>query len=294
MESVSLSVVIVTFNSAGLLERCLTSLLSSHEGVRVVVVDNASTDSTCEILRSRYPDVRQIANSTNLGFSRACNQGAQGIDDDYLLFLNPDVFVEQATIADSIAFMKSKPAVGVLGCRLKNPDGSYQKSAGRRRSILQEFRERRIRRRIQRGSADREFLTDEPTEAEWISGAFLLIRTRTFRELEGFDEALFAYFEDIDLCLRARERGWKVVYLPKAEAVHIGAASSGDRLAADLIYRQSQLAFYKKHHGTGLNLIGLRGYFLLKALIQLAGAGWNPHQTAQLRFARSLLRLAVS
>jgi len=278
-----LSIIIPTLNALRYLPACLGSIRKSdlstitHE---VIVIDNGSSDGTPDFLASHSPiPVTWRSNATNTGFSAACNQGAALASGRTLLFLNPDVELDSDCLRLCLEYIRERESVGVLGCRLRFPDGRYQKSAGLMRSFANEFREKRTQRRLRAGDWTRDPLAvcAEPQRVDWLSAAVMFIRADLFRDLGGFDTGFFAYFEDIDLCVRAAKRGRLVVYYPLARAIHVLGASAGNRARANQIYRASQLRFYEKHHG-GLNLLALRVYLGLLRVGDLLRhcSGWLP------------------
>jgi GT2 family glycosyltransferase len=267
-----LSIIIPTLNALRYLPACLVSIQRSNLSsitYEVIVIDNGSSDGTRDFLVKNLSPIPLLwrANETNTGFSAACNQGAGLASGETLLFLNPDVELDPDCLRLCRQYIRERGAVGVLGCRLRFPDGRYQKSAGSMRSFLNEIRERRIQRRLRAGdlSADRLAFCDSPQPVDWVSGTVMFVRADLFRDLGGFDTGFFAYFEDVDLCVRAAQKGREVVYYPLAGAVHISGASSANRARVRQIYRASQLRFYRKHHG-GLNLLALRLYLALLGL----------------------------
>lgn len=236
------SVIIVSYNQPELLRQALESVQQSRAvyPVETIVIDNGSALSFAAWLRADFPTVRLIENRENLGFSRANNQGAVIAGGEYLLFLNNDARVEPDTIAQMVGRMDEEPQIGVLGPLLLNPDGSFQLSYGRRVSFFSEFDQKyfalaRERRRL--GQPPRRDLFQPVV---WVSGACLLTRRGYFPDGRVFDENMFLYFEDHELCLRLASLGKRIVYWSAPAAFHQGGGSAvRKRLPVMIEYRRS-------------------------------------------------------
>lgn len=256
-----LSIVVVSFNTREFLERCLSSIVQ-HTKIpyEIVVVDNHSSDGSVAHLKAKFPDVKVIVNETNVGFSRANNIGARSSKGEYLMFLNSDTEVREGAIDRLVGFLEGRSEVAIVGPRIVYPDGRFQLSAGNLPGIRQELRDRGLYRRIQSG--DEALRAQVATEFQqvrdvgWVTASCLLIRRSVYEAIGGFDESLFMYFEDKDLCKRVIEHGVKVVYYPEAEVVHsLGGSSTRDVANLKRIYRNSQRTYYRKHHGWLSNVI---------------------------------------
>jgi GT2 family glycosyltransferase len=244
MALLDLSIIIVSFNACADLERCLESLraappAASHE---ILVVDNGSTDASAEAAR-RCAGVRVIETGSNLGFARANNVGIRATSGANLLLLNSDTIVPAGAIDRLITEFARDPDVAVVGPRLVDANGRAELSFGR---MIGPFNELRQQWRA-RGSVDA--LTRRRQYPDWVSGACLLVR-RTDAEAAGLlDERYFMYAEDVDFCAAIRARGRRILFAPEVEIVHLrgrsAATAPDDTYGA---YRQSQVAFYRKHH----------------------------------------------
>ena len=275
-----LSILIVTYNSATLIGRLLKHLRSelTDEGdwmhAEVIVVDNASRDGTAELVRCEFPWVRLVASDTNLGFAAGNNLAAEQARGRHLLLLNPDAFPEPGALRRGVALMDASPMVGLGGGELLDVDGRPQPSARMFPRLRDEFftlsglaaryPKSRIFARFDRRWDD----PQRDAEVDWIPGAFVFIRAMLFRQLGGFDERFFMYYEEVDLCRRLNEQGFVVRYWPSLKATHIGGASAktveharvsrtGSQLESWRM--RSALLYYRKHHGlpaaTGLHMI---------------------------------------
>jgi N-acetylglucosaminyl-diphospho-decaprenol L-rhamnosyltransferase len=279
---VDLTVVIVSWNVCDLLRRCLSSTLDvrpSAEGdlrptskgelsVEVIVVDNASSDGSPEMVRAEFPQVRLIVNAENRGFTAANNQGLAIGQGRYLLLLNPDTEVVGEALRTMVRYMDAHPETGVLGPQLRYPDGSLQSSRRRFPTLATALVESTV---VQEWWADnrlvrRYTMADTPDDAiqpvDWVVGACLLVRRQAYEQVGGLDEGFFMYSEELDWCKRVKEVGWKVVYLPTATVVHHKGKSSEQVVPARHIYFQSsKVRYFRKHHGSFQ--AGLLRWFLL-------------------------------
>jgi GT2 family glycosyltransferase len=219
----------------------------------VVVVDNASGDRVAEELARAAPRARLVEESVNRGYGAACNRGARETDRPYLLFLNSDAVVLPGAVAALAEALDGDAGLAAVGPRLRNPDGSLQASIRRLPTPWRIFCESAGLAFLSGGRAPLEGHTAtrqdhercRPVEA--LMGAALLVRRTAFEQAGGFDEAFFLYAEETDLMARWRERGWRILYEPRAEAVHAGGRSAGDRLFGQL--HASLVRYARKHHG---------------------------------------------
>lgn len=201
------TVVIVTYNSALVLDGALASIPS---GVPAVVVDNASTDNSVEIARNR--GARVVEAGANLGFGTACNRGAEAADTPFVLFLNPDARLLPETLTVLLADAAEHPEAAAFGPCIMDADGTVE--LPRARTLLDD------------GPAMMAEVPESACAVEFLSGACLLVRRGAFQAIGGFDEAIFLYLEDDDLCLRLRDHGHALRLVPKARVVHHQGTSS--------------------------------------------------------------------
>ena len=234
----------------------------------IIVVDNHSDDGSVETLRSDFPDVTLIANDENLGFSKANNQGIKISKGRYLLLLNNDTKVLPGAIDTLIEVMERSPHTGLLGCRLLNADGTPQLSFGNMVGFINELGRKYILNRLLGNYSNPlakklvDHLHSEEKEADWIRGACMFCRREAMSDVGLMDENFFMYLEEVDLGVRIKRKGWKVVYTPHAAIIHYGGVSTGKNDRAAMEYRKSQLYFYKKHYGNW-GLMGLKCYLRL-------------------------------
>jgi hypothetical protein len=249
------AVVVVSFEARDTLVAGLATLeRNAGVAVETVVVDNASTDGSAAAVRAGFPGVKVIANAENVGFARACNQGARESGAPLVLFLNPDASLEPGALPVLASLVESRPRVGIAGPRTHSTNGDIQVSTGPDLSLLSEWRQRRLVRgvagRDPKALAQAEVLHAREHEPDWVSGACLLARREAFLAVGGFDERFFLYEEDADLCRRVRAAGWQVVFTPAAEVRHaLGLSMARAPERARLEYRRSHLLYYRKHCG---------------------------------------------
>jgi N-acetylglucosaminyl-diphospho-decaprenol L-rhamnosyltransferase len=253
-DAAGVAVLVVSYETRDTLVEGLAALAGEAGAAEIVVVDNASRDGSAEAVRSRFPQVRLIANGANVGFGAACNQGVRESRAPLLLFLNPDAALAPGGIAALAALLESRPGVGVVGPRTRSADGAIQVSTGPDLSLLSERRQRRLVRGVARRDpvllAEAEALHAFEREVDWVSGACLMIRRQAFEAVSGFDERFFLYEEDADLCLRVRRAGWQVLFTPTVEARHaLGRSMARNPGRARLEYDRSHRLYYRKHRG---------------------------------------------
>ena len=263
------SAIIVSYNTRQLLLECLESLRTVTLPLEVLVVDNASTDGSVEAVRGRRPDVGVIVNRENLGFSKANNLGLRAARAPYVLVLNSDAAVRPGAVETMVEILDTRADVGVVGPRTVGADGAIQVSFGPDLTPWNEWRQRKLVRGVKAGEPAAlrraESLASVEHQPAWVSGSCFLARRELLLRLDGFDEAFFLYEEDVDLCVRVRAAGARVLFTPRAEVVHhLGRSmdKAASRAAAE--YRKSHLYFYRKHNG-------LISRLLLRAWLALAG-----------------------
>lgn len=222
----TLSVVIVNWNTREHLEQCLYSISKHLKDVRyeIVVVDNNSSDGSPEMVRKDFPEVNLVCNRENAGFSAACNQAAELAKGEFILFLGPDVVIGNGTVRELLKFAESNPNA-MAGALLRLPTGQFQLgSAGNilteRRAFNHYFFLSRVCQRLFPGIWLYSKQFRRPKEVEWLSGACMLLRSAHFKKADGFDERFFIYAEDMDLCKRLAAHGVKFHLLPQASVVH--------------------------------------------------------------------------
>jgi len=245
-----LSIIIVTWNVREQVRDCLLSLDVAHlpDDWEVILLDNASQDETVAMVRADFPTVHLIASEENLGFGAGNNRAAAHARGDYLLLLNPDTLVSQKAILTLLDFMDAHPRAGACSSQLHLPDGSPQPYTFGKDPKLG-YLLRRGWQRLVHGRMLHDWDLDFPQQMPWVSGAAMLVRREAWEEVGGFDEGFFMYFEDNDLCLRMRERGWEIWYNPDVSIIHLGGQSAQHMAFSGRTYQQSLIYFYRKHYG---------------------------------------------
>jgi GT2 family glycosyltransferase len=264
-----LSILIVNFNTRELLQDCLRSI-AQDEGVQaeIIVVDNASRDGSAAMVRADFPQVCVLENDENEGFAKANNRAIARAGGQYLLLLNSDTVVHPGALQVMTDFLAAHPRAGAVTCRLLDADGSVQACVSgtpgpilllfRLCGVSRIFRDQRLRQRARQaagfflGSTIRSYLdpyvSQSPAQVENISGACLMLRREAIEQVGLLDESYFMYFEDMDYCLRLRQAGWKLYYLPEGEIVHlVGRSSSGRMRDFSLHSYRSLFALYRRH-----------------------------------------------
>lgn len=217
------SIIIPTWNRGELTRQCLTALAANTTDIsfEVILVDNGSTDGTRDWLSTLGGDVQLILNKENLGFAKACNQGACAARGKYLVFLNNDTIPQPGWLSSLVSEVDAHPEVGIVGSKLLYPDGTVQ-HAGVVRDL-----EHRLPYHIYKSFAGNHPAVNQRREFQIVTAACLLIRRLLFEEAGGFDEGYVNGFEDADLCLKVRELGHLVVYQPRSVVVHLESQTPG-------------------------------------------------------------------
>ena len=264
-----LAIVLVCHNARDDTTACIRSITSSppvtsHE---ILVVDNGSTDGAPQAIAREFPPVRVIETGMNLGFARACNIGIRESRSELILLLNSDTLVRAGAIDHLVADLRSHPDAAIAGPRLVDGAGRIELSWGRMIAPFTELVQKGLGRLNARGSRIVTTLVEREAHrarvVDWVSGACLLVRRRDAEAAGLLDERYFMYLEDVDFCAAVRARGLAVRFCPDAEIVHLrGRSRASIPSATERAYRQSQLAFYAKHHPLWLPL--LRAYLRIR------------------------------
>ncbi len=257
----TLSVVIVTYNSRDLVGQCLRSVAEqTHVDHEVMVVDNASRDGTPSFIAGNFPKVRLIKNASNLGFSAANNQALNQASGRYRVLLNPDTLLLNGTLDRLVEYLDAHPEVGIIGAKMVESDGSLRRYETWYPS-LHSYLGNSVMLRLWGDQGSR--------EVEFVSGSCLMIRRETMQQIGPLDEGFFMYAEDVDWCLRAKRAGWKVYHYAEARLFHVaGGSSKGDVAARVVNIRQAKLYFFKKHY-TWASYVLLKGIMLFESLVKI-------------------------
>ena len=240
--------VVVTYDALPWIERCLDSV----RGVETVVVDHGSTDGTVDLVRERYPDVR-LVEAENRGLAAGWNRGIRETQSQYVLLLNADAWLAGGALERLLDFADARPRAAVVGPRLRNPDGTLQRSVRGFPTVWRLATEYLFLRKLaSRTSALNAFYAggfdhDEVRVVEVVMGACMLVRRAAVEQVGECDEDYFLFSEETDWCYRFREAGWEVVFFPGAECTHVRGASHSGRLYRENL--RGHLLFLAKHRG---------------------------------------------
>jgi len=239
------AVIVLSWNGRRFLEACFSSVLKqTYAHYNVLLVDNASQDGSADFVAQRFPTVEVIRNEKNLGFAGGMNVGLRYAEGEILTLLNQDTEVPEGWLAELVKAMGVDEGVGIVGCKILYPDGRTIQHAGGFIDYPLGFGRHYGYREIDEGQYD------EKREVDYVTGAAMGLRRSLLGEVGGFDEAFFpAYFEDVDLCLRARSAGYKVVYVPSAVVIHHEATVLGkDSFEQFHAFQRNRLRFLVKHY----------------------------------------------
>lgn len=267
------SIVVVSHNVKELLIECLRSLdvERASRPLEVILVDNDSRDDTPYAVATRFPWVRLIVNAQNRGFSRAVNEGLRFTTGEFVLVLNPDTVVPPGTITRAVQELERRPDVGMLGCKLVRPDGTFDHACKRGFPTLMSalYYFSGLSSRFPGSPRFAQYTAahlgiDEIGPVDAVNGAFMLVRRSAVTDVGPLDERFWLWAEDLDWCQRYWEHGWKVLYWPDVEVLHHKSASVGDHrsLRLNFAFHRSIWLYYAKHHAP-------RRSALLSALVWL-------------------------
>jgi len=285
---VDVSIIIVNWNTKGLLRDCLSSVYE-HAGdfdYEIIVIDNASTDGSADMVKNDFQQVILIENSENRGFATANNQGMVVAKGRYVLLLNSDTVVLDNAIANTVRFADENPQAAVTGCRVLNSDRTLQRTCFMFPSILNMllsstylyklFPKNRFFGREQMTWWDR----SDVRKVDVVTGCFMLVRREAIEQVGVMDEQFFMYGEETDWCYRFRKKDWKVMFAPVGQIIHFGGQSTAQKPVAMIVQlRLSILKFIKKHYSWPAYLIArflVASFFAVRLPVWLAMAFVRP------------------
>lgn len=301
-----IAIVIVSYNTRDLLCECIDSITSetrsSHE---IIVVDNASSDNTMEMLKTRYPAIKRIGNKSNAGFASANNQGFQIANGRYFLMLNPDTLVIDGAIDKLKKFMDDHPDIGICGPKNIDSKGGLQHNCDHFPGLISDlscylklntiFTNSRIFNRSQMkywdyGSIQR---------VDRLMGCSMMVRSELYRLMHGLDERFFMYFEETDFCRRAASAGYPAFFYPDADIVHYGGQSVNPRDTAApktalKFFLPSKYYFFRKHHGITVESLSRVLDLIYGCIVYLKNnlKKIHPEKNDQLKLAREYIYFA--
>lgn len=273
---IDLSIIIVSWNVKELLRQCLASVESGRGALnlQVIIVDNASTDKSGEMVAAEFPWVCLLRQQKNVGFSRGNNLGLATAKGRYLLLLNPDTQLVGTALSQMVAYLDAHPTVGALGPQLLFPDGKIQSSRRRFPTLATGFFESTWLQSVApRSITHRYYMLDRPddviSQVDWVMGASLMVRRQAYEDIGPLDEGYFMYSEEMEWQRRIKNAGWKVIYYPFAQVIHHEGKSSEQVVVQRHIYFQrSKLRYYRQVHGRWAAGV-LRAFLLVSYALQL-------------------------
>ena len=276
-----MSVILVSYNTAGLLQPCLERLAAAtaRMDAQVFLIDNASRDDSVDVMRRDHAQHEIVANAVNVGFGRANNQVLDRVRGRYVLLLNTDAFVEPDTLDKTIAFMDAHPACGVLGVRLVGSDGVLQPSCRYFPTPWNRFLIQTGAHRFFPGTRlvdDMRWDHASVRACDWVPGCYYLVRREVIDAVGLFDPRFFLYYEEVDHCRAVKRAGWDVTYFPGTTVVHLGGESAKSEAGQldqgkqiSTLQTESEFLYFRKHHG----IIGVWNSLLLSLLAEFLTAG---------------------
>lgn len=263
MSKLDLSVIVLSYNTKDITDECLTKLKEAagycektlQNSVEVIVIENASSDSSAEMIKKKHPWVNLIISKTNTGFSGGNNLGMKKSSKPFILLLNSDAFVQKETLSTALQYFADHEECGVLGCQLRFADGRVQPSAGflptpfntifwiSGFALLPFFN--KLAPPIH--PKDKAFFGHEH-QVEWVMGAFFMLKREVYTKTGGFDESIFMYGEEVELCKRIKDLGYKMFYVPEFFITHLDKASSKFLLEKPLLNEIKGIVRYFHQH----------------------------------------------
>ena len=278
------SVVVISYNTKDLLKQCIGSIPAGLAGnmrlaYEIIVVDNASTDGSVEMVEHKFPMAGLIQNRDNKGYAYAVNKGIESTTGDYILVLNSDIILPSGCVLPMVEYMELNPKTAIVGPQLIHPDGKWQRSYGRTPSIVKAFLDAFfvsfVEDRVKSLARRLGFKLDtKPKSVGYVDGAATLVRRKVFDEIGLFDERFFFYAEDADLCLRSRKAGWNVMFVPQNRIIHVRGASSmaKEQIPFYIQLAKANLQFIKKHYG--IEEVWLYRFFMAFNLFARFAKNW--------------------
>ena len=256
-QELDLSIIIVNYNVKEFLQNLIHSIHKAAQNLQyeIIIIDNASSDGSVEFISEKFPGIQLIANSQNLGFGRANNQGLKIAKGKYFLLINPDSIVSEDTFIKMISFFESHPSVGLAGCKILNPDGTLQLACRRSfpgpwtsfckvTGLSSLFPHSSLFARYNLTYKDE----NKSYEVDAISGSFMMVKREVYEKIGGFDEDFFMYGEDLDLCYRIQKAGYKVFYMHETQVIHYkGESTRRSSLDETKFFYDAMNLFVKKH-----------------------------------------------
>ena len=254
---IRISVIIVNFNARYFLKNCISSVLSSDMAgdIEIIVVDNNSTDGSCDMLDQDFPAIKYIRNSKNVGFGKANNKGAEMARGDYILILNPDTMLTETTLSEMLEFSERQNNFGAAGVQFMDGSGKYLPESKRNFPNLKVAGAKLLG--YSKYYYANHIKEDDIAEIDILTGAFMFVKKKVYDKIGGFDEDFFMYGEDIDLSYRVTKAGFKNFYVGKSIVLHFkGESTIKDKSYLENFYGALSI-FHKKHFPNRVGLYGI-------------------------------------
>lgn len=277
-----LSIIILSFNKQALLSACLQSVFATIKSIsfEVIVLDNASSDDSVQMVKKKFPQVHLIENKTNLGFGNGINEATKYAQGEFFLFLNNDTTILEEHIDHIISFYKQGKNVGIIGGSLYNTDGSPQRSYSSFYSLSKVFTMLFFGEHFTSSDVAQTKIVD------WVTGACMLIKKDFFEALGKYDENIFMYVEDMEICWRVHNKGYNVYFSPDLKVKHMGQGSSNRDFAIIHIYK-NLLYFYHKHRSRTAYL-SVKTLLYLKAYLVIIGGTLSGEKALVHRYKQAI------
>ena len=275
-----LSIIIVNYNTSSLLENCLDSIIENESKeflnqTEIIVVDNASSDDSVSMLKNKFPNITLIQNRKNQGFAAANNTGIKKARGEYILLLNSDTAIDKNAVSVSLYYLKSKAKNTILGCRIKNKDGSLQYSLGFLPNLYNIFFWMTftddlplLNQFIHSYHLNYKSYYEKSCQTGWVTGAFFMMPKNIISRIGPLDEKLFMYGEEVEFCIRAKKEGISTFYFKDAEITHLKGAS-GKGSVSGLVEEFEALKYIFHKHYPSYQIPLLRFILKFGALLRL-------------------------
>ncbi len=280
MPGPEISFITVNYETPELVCRLIQSIRTNPPSrpYEIIVVDNNSSDRSCEIIPREHPDATLVALDTNTGFATGNNRGALLASGKWLVLINSDCEIQEESFEKVIRWLERNPDVGIAGTRVTTPEGKLEQSARGfpnastglfgRSTFLGKIAQK-LGRTGSKGVAGRNLMVDpektEPYDVDWVSGTLMVIRRECWDKIGGFDEDYFMYWEDADLCYRAKQAGYRTCYFPGSYVIHRpGSSAAGNPVPAIRWFHDSAYLYVTKHVSPGFSFLRMFAWCALK------------------------------
>ena len=272
-----LSIIIVNYNTHDHVENCLNSIYQYCEAsFEVIVVDNNSPKRDIINLESKFPKAKFVYLDSNEGFGKGCNEGVKNSTGEVILFLNPDIIVKPGSIEKLLQTTQDDDLIGVVSGSLISQDGDYQYSYNNFPGLSWEFKEAfgiSLMKTINKMNEFTKAMAEKNSsfEVDWFHGACMMMRRKVFERVGGFDERIFLYYEDVDLCKKIKDAGFKNVCIPESKFIHHERGSVRDEKGQVVyhFYMHNSKHYYYSKHKSNLNILILRILFITGSVFKM-------------------------